>query len=83
MTRHVWTAANALMLLMFAFSAIVQFNDPDPSRWIAIYAAATLVCGFELGRRVKPMLAALISAAALAWAASIAPRVIGKVRFPA
>ena len=81
MIRTAWTAANAIMLLLFVFAALVQFNDPDPSRWIAIYAAAALVCGIEVTRRTKPMLAALVALVAFAWAATIAPRVIGKVRF--
>ena len=69
------------MLLMFSFSAIVQFNDPDPSRWIAIYAAAALICGLEVARRTKPLWAVLLAAVADIWAATIAPRVLGKVPF--
>lgn len=76
-----WTAANIVMLLLFAFSVVVQVNDPDPALWIPIYAAATLVCGLELRRRVRPVIPAMLSLIALTWAASIAPRVIGKVRF--
>jgi hypothetical protein len=69
------------MLLMFALSGIVQFNDPDPSRWIAIYAAAAIVSGLEVTRRAGLALSALTAAVAFVWAATIAPRVIGKVRF--
>ena len=83
MTRHLWTIANAVMLLAFLFSVIVQFNDPDPVHWAAIYAAAALMCGLELRRRAHPLAAAGIAAVALAWAATIAPRVVGKVRFGA
>lgn len=79
--RIVWTAANAVMLLAFAFSAVVQVNDPDPVGWMAIYGAAALISGLELKRRVRSLFPALLAVAALAWAASIAPRVVGKVRF--
>lgn len=79
----VWTTANAVMLLAFAFSVIVQVNDPDPLLWMLIYGAAAAVCGLELGRRSNPLFAMGLSAAALGWAATIAPRVIGKVPFAA
>lgn len=83
MTRHLWTIANAIVFLAFVFSAIVQLNDPDPYTWAAIYGAAALVCAFELRRLVHPLVPAGIAALAVAWAATIAPRVLGKVRFSA
>ena len=76
-----WTGANAVMGLAFGFSVAVQVNDPDPLRWMAIYGAAAVICTAELTRRVRARYPVLLAAAALGWAASIAPRVIGKVRF--
>lgn len=76
-----WRVANAIMLVLFAASVVVQVNDPDPLRWIAIYGAAALVCRFELvggSRWWSPAIVALI---ALVWAAALAPGVIGKVPF--
>ena len=69
------------MLVAFIFSVIVQFNDPDPLLWAAIYAAAAVVCGLELRRRTPLVLPAGIALATIIWAATLAPRVIGKVRF--
>ena len=80
-TRITWTIANAIFLLAFAASVIVQVNDPDPLPWMGIYGAAAIVCGLELRRRTRPWLPAFVSAVALAWAATLAPRVIGKVPF--
>ncbi len=79
----IWTAANAVMLLAFVFSVAVQVNDPDPVGWMAVYGAAAVVCGLELKRRVRPLFPALLAATALTWSATIAPRVLGKVRFSA
>ena len=79
--RHLWSAANAVMLLAFILSVIVQFNDPDPLLWAAIYALAAIVCMLELRRRTPAALPAAIALVALAWAATLAPRVIGKVPF--
>jgi hypothetical protein len=80
-TRHLWTIANGVMLLAFVFSVVVQFNDPDPLTWALMYGAAALVCAFELRRRVHPLVPAGVAGLAGAWAATIAPRVVGKVPF--
>ena len=61
------------MSSLFAFAAAVQFNDPDPLRWIAIYGAAcalSLVVFFR--RRVWPAAALTVCVVAVAWAALIA-----------
>lgn len=81
MARTLWTAANFLMLAMFAASVAVQINDPDPLGWMAIYGAATIVAGREVRRRNRPLFPALVALVALVWAATIAPRVIGKIPF--
>jgi hypothetical protein len=78
---RVMTFANAMMLLAFAFSMVVQVNDPDPWAWIAIYGAAAIVCGFALMGRASARIAVAVALTALAWAATIAPRVIGRVPF--
>ena len=81
--NRLWTVANAVMLVAFVLSVIVQFNDPDPVLWAAIYAVAAVVCWLEIRRRTNPWFPAIIAAASLAWAATLAPRVIGKVPFGA
>jgi len=61
------------MALLFAFAAAVQFNDPDPIRWIAIYGAAcalSLVAFFI--RRVTPVLTLAVFGIAMVWAVVIA-----------
>jgi hypothetical protein len=76
-----WKLADALFLLMFAFSVIVQVNDPDPLAWMAIYGAAAVACLLSLGGRLPWWFAVVTGLVALAWAATIAPRVIGQVPF--
>jgi hypothetical protein len=77
----IYRIANAVMFLAFAFSVIVQFNDPDPIAWIAVYGAAAIVCGLAMWKRARPLTAAVVGIIALGWAASIAPRVVGTVPF--
>lgn len=75
MSKRLWTAANVVMLAMFAFSVAVQYNDPDPLVWMAIYAAAAVVCGAEIRRKTPVWAAALVATIALAWSGWIAARV--------
>jgi hypothetical protein len=76
--RH-WRVADGVMLLLFAFGAVVQLNDPDPARWIAIYAAAAAACGLSLAGRARWWLPASVAVVALVWAVTLAPRVVGRV----
>jgi hypothetical protein len=78
---RVWLVADTLFLLMFAFSVVVQVNDPDPWAWMAIYALAGVACALALANRSRWWFPMIVSLIAIAWSASIAPRVIGKVRF--
>ena len=75
----VFKVANWLMIAAFLFSVAVQYNDPDPIRWMLVYGLAALACVLKLrGRLSWYFPAAALGAVALVWAASIAPRVIGK-----
>jgi transmembrane protein TMEM220 len=76
-----WTVANVVAALLFAASVAVQVNDPDPLPWMAIYGGAAIIALLECTRRVRPVFPALLSVTALGWAATVAPRVIGKVPF--
>jgi hypothetical protein len=76
-----WRAADAVMLLLFTLGAVVQVNDPDPAPWIAVYALAAAACLLSLLRRLHWTLPALLCAVALAWAATLAARVVGRVPF--
>jgi len=76
-----WRILDGIMLVLFTFSVIVQFNDPDPFRWAAMYGIAAVACALSLAGRLPWWLPVAIAAVALVWAATLAPRVIGKVPF--
>jgi hypothetical protein len=64
----VFRSLNWIMCALFLLSAWLQWNDPDPLRWVAIYGAAfaaSLVVG--LRRRVHPAAPLLVSAIAIVW----------------
>ena len=73
--------ANWVMTAAFLFSVAVQYNDPDPIRWMLIYGLAALACVLKLRGRLRWYFPAALGATAFGWAASIAPRVIGKTTF--
>ena len=80
-SSRAWKVADALFLLMFAFSVVVQVNDPDPLAWMAIYGAGAIACLLSLMGRLPWSFAVITGLIALVWAATIAPRVIGQVPF--
>ena len=76
-SARIWTVANALMLLMFVFSTVVQFNDPDAPVWIGVYAAAAVLSGLEIRRRAPFWGALALTLIAASWSAYISVRVNG------
>lgn len=81
MKTRVWLAVNGLWALMFAFSVIVQYNDPDPWLWMLIHGAAAVVCVRAMMGRERWEAAAAVGVIAFIWAGTISPRVIGVVPF--
>ena len=75
--RILWIIINVLFIAMFLMSVVVQYNDPDPFRWMAIYGLALLACILELTRTIRWSFPAGIALIALSWASSIAPKVHG------
>jgi len=70
---------SALMALLFVFGVVVQINDPDPARWIIVYALAAIACLLAVRDRLPRWLPILVALIALAWAATLAPGVAGRV----
>src|SRR5687768_3823838 len=68
-----------LMAVYFLFALVMQYNDPDPVRWMAIYGAAAFACALALARRLWRGYAVGVGVVAAVWAATLAPGVIGRV----
>jgi hypothetical protein len=71
----------ALFAALFLFGAAVQYNDPDPLRWVLIYLAAAIVAILAAMGRAPRVGAAIVGAFASLWAASLSPAVVGRVPF--
>jgi hypothetical protein len=60
---------NWAMVPLFLLAVVVQWNDPDPLRWMAIYGAAFVVCLVVAVRgHVAAAVPALLAVIAFAWA---------------
>lgn len=75
--NKIFMFANLGMLVLLAAAAALQYNDPDPLQWVAIYGLAAIACGLCAASRPPWAFSASVGAAALVWAASFAPRVLG------
>ncbi|HTM22973.1 MAG TPA: transmembrane 220 family protein [Kofleriaceae bacterium] len=76
-----FTAANWFMTALFVVSTVVQYNDPDPVRWMLIYGSATVACVQFRRHRRDWLLPLLVGLAALAWAGATLPVIFAEVRF--
>ena len=73
--------ANCVMAAAFLLSVLVQYNDPDPVRWMMMYGAAMIACILFLLDKKHWYIFAGIGIVALLWALTWAPGVIGKTQF--
>jgi transmembrane protein TMEM220 len=74
--------ANIVMALLFLFSLVVQYNDPDPIRWMVVYGGAAAACLWAAFRSPVPRwLTGLVGLGALVWIGLWVPKVLGQVSF--
>ena len=69
-----------LFAVLFLFGAVVQYNDPDPIRWMAIYLAACAACVAAAWNAGPWWFSALVGLLALIWGLTLAPRAFPNVR---
>ncbi|MBC9867969.1 MAG: hypothetical protein F7O42_08860 [Opitutae bacterium] len=67
---------NWIFFLIFLLGAVLQFNDPDPVIWMAMWGAAAGACllfGLGIIFRAVPLAIGIV---ALVWAAILIPEVV-------
>jgi Transmembrane family 220, helix len=77
--RSVFRVIGALMAALFVFAAALQYNDPDPIQWAAIYLAAAVASILYLVGRLRWYVPVLIALVALVWAGTLARHVWGLI----
>jgi hypothetical protein len=73
----IYRVISGLMTLLFLFSVVVQYNDPDPYLWMPEYGAAAIVSAWAVVRRPPWWVPAVVLIPTLIWGAMWIPRVIG------
>ena len=73
--------ATIVFAVLFLLGAAVQYNDPDPLRWILIYLAAAGTSSLAAFRSVPRSVPVAVGIVALAWAATLAPEIVGRGDF--
>jgi hypothetical protein len=72
-------ALNVVFAALFVWSAALQYNDPDPALWIAVYAGAAVATIAALHVRGAWIAAASVGLVAAAWAGWLWYSVAGQV----
>jgi hypothetical protein len=72
-------ALTGLFAAVCLLSAALQYNDPDPVRWIALYLASGVAAVLALVRPGSWPLAAWVAAIGAAWAIALWVDVAGEV----
>lgn len=65
--------ANRAVGLLFLAAAALQWNDPDPLRWVVVYAAASIVCFAAPAWKHAWVVAAAVGCTCAAWAMALLP----------
>lgn len=74
-----FSVSNPIFLVLFLLSALVQYNDPDPVQWTAIYLSAAVMCVLSLVHHQRVWLPPSLLFISLGWAALLLPSVVGQV----
>ncbi|MEH6582677.1 MAG: transmembrane 220 family protein [Halioglobus sp.] len=72
---------NYLFFASFVLSAVVQYNDPDATLWIAVYLASAALCADQWRPRPLRWPAPLLCLTSTIWLISLLPAIVGKVSF--
>ena len=65
---------------MFAVSALLQYNDPDPIAWMLMWGAAAVVAALNFRGKSDCRVLAALAVVCVAWMALLAPGMIDFVR---
>jgi len=82
MAAPVWfRSVSWAMTALYLVSVGLQYNDPDPIRWMLIYGAAAVCSTFLPLRRWAIPASFFTATVALIWAVILMPEIWGRVGF--
>jgi len=71
--------ASYVMAALLAVCVALQYNDPDPIRWMAMYGAAMVVAALLPSKKPLVPVGYVVAAVALAWGAYLLYEVWGRM----
>ena len=71
--------ASYVMAALFGVCVVLQYNDPDPLRWMAIYGAIAAVAALLPSKKALVLVGLVLAIAALAWAGVLLYGVWGRM----
>lgn len=74
--------ASYVMGALLVFCVALQYNDPDPIRWMAMYGAAAIVALLLPAKKQLVPAGYLVAAVALVWGAYLLYDVWGRMEVP-
>jgi hypothetical protein len=60
----------------FTYAAVVQFNDPDAGRWIAVYGAAAMITSLSIIYHLPAAVCASLATLCIGWILLLLPRAL-------
>lgn len=72
--------ASYVMAALLGVSVALQYNDPDPLRWMTIYGVGAIVAALLPAKRALAPIALLVGAGTAAWAIYLAHSVWGVIQ---
>ncbi len=75
-----FSVINFLLYVSFLLSIFVQYNDPDPFEWMAVYAGAALACVLAAARRLPVWYPVVLGLAVAVWAGILLVQAMGSTQ---
>lgn len=73
--------AALVLAVLFGYAGVMQYNDPDPLRWVVLYGAAVLITLWLVVRPPPRILPLLLGAVAAVWAVTLVPGVLREAAY--
>lgn len=77
----IFKVATGTMGAVFLYAAVVQWNDPEPLRWIALYASAAVIAILPIFHPVFPTPCLALAMVSIGWALSLVPSLFQQLAF--
>jgi hypothetical protein len=75
----IFSIFNIVFLVAFVLSAMVQYNDPDPLPWMAIYLSAGAMCLLVIRKQYLTWLPPMLLLVSFGWILVLLPSIVGQV----